>query len=86
MDVPANKTGPGFTKPVDRVAGEAIAAWEVVRPPQERLPDPTTGELVHSLFTYRGRRLGEPYLNETLIPLLCRKSGSHPAARGHLRS
>lgn len=26
LDVPANKTGAGFTKPVDRVVGEAIAA------------------------------------------------------------
>jgi hypothetical protein len=87
LDVPANKTGPGFTKPVDRVAGEAIAAWEAVRPPQERLPDPRTGELVHCLFAYRGRRLGGPYLNETLIPLLCRKAGVPEAdARGNITS
>ncbi|MFQ5808192.1 MAG: tyrosine-type recombinase/integrase, partial [Armatimonadota bacterium] len=87
LDVPANKTGPGFTKPVDGVVGEAIAAWEAVRPPQERLPDPTTGELVHCLFAYRGRRLGEPYLNETLIPLLCRKAGIPQAdARGSITS
>jgi integrase len=87
LDVPANKTGPGFTKPVDRVVGETIAAWEAVRPPQERLPDPTTGELVHYLFAYRGRRLGGPYLNETLIPLLCRKAGIPEAdARGNITS
>ena len=85
LDVPANKTGPGFTKPVDRVVGEAIAAWEAVRPPQRQAPDPTTGELVHFLFAQRSRRLGEPYLNETLIPLLCRKAGVPESdARGNI--
>lgn len=75
LDVPANKTGPGFTKPVDRVVGEAIQAWEAVRPSQQRLVDPTTGQAVAYLFGYRGRRLGGLFLNETLIPLLCRKAG-----------
>ncbi len=83
LDVPANKTGPGFTKPVDRVVGEAIAAWEAVRPLQRHAPDPTSGEAVHFLFAQRSRRLGSPYLNETLIPLLCRKAGVPEAdARG----
>ncbi|MGQ9573270.1 MAG: tyrosine-type recombinase/integrase [Dehalococcoidia bacterium] len=69
------------------MAVEAIADWEAVRPPQQRLPDPTTGELVHRLFAYRGRRLGEPYLNETLIPLLCRKARVPEAdARGNITS
>jgi hypothetical protein len=44
LDVPANKTGAGFTKPVDRLVGEAITKWEAVRPQQEPLPDP---QLVH---------------------------------------
>jgi integrase len=34
LDVPVNKTAPAFTKPVDRPVGEAIAAWESVRPAQ----------------------------------------------------
>lgn len=39
------------------------------------------------LFAYRGRRLGQPYLNETLIPLLCRKAGIPEAdARGTITS
>src|SRR6266481_7268563 len=33
-----------FTKPVDRVVGEAIAAWEKVRPIQPPQIDPKTGE------------------------------------------
>jgi hypothetical protein len=34
LDVPINKTGGAFSKPVDRAVGEAIAAWEKVRPDQ----------------------------------------------------
>ena len=34
LDVPAHKTGRAFAKPVDRAVGEAIAAWERVRPAQ----------------------------------------------------
>ena len=63
LDVPVNKTMTAFTKPVDRAVGEAIAAWEAVRPPQPALVDPKTGEVVHFLFAYRGRRLGGDYLN-----------------------
>jgi hypothetical protein len=44
LDVPVNKTETAFTKPVDRAVGEAIAAWEAVRPVQPALPDPKTGE------------------------------------------
>jgi integrase len=73
LDVPTHKTGPPFTKPVDRVVGEAIAAWEAIRPAQPALVDPKTGEVVQLLFAYRGRRLGLPYINDTLIPALCRK-------------
>ena len=36
LDVPVNKTA-AFTKPVDRVVGEAINAWEKVRPVQAKL-------------------------------------------------
>ena len=39
------------------------------------LLDPRTREPVHVLFAYRGRRLGEDFLNTTLIPALCRKAG-----------
>ena len=87
LDVPVNKTGTAFTKPVDGVLGEAVAGWEVVRPPQPLWLDPKTGERVHLLFSHRGRRIGGVYLNRTLIPLLCRKAGV-PAedARGRITS
>ena len=75
LDVPTNKTGTAFTKPVDRTVGDAIEAWENVRPAQPKFEDRKTGELVDVLLAYRGARIGEKYVNQVLIPLLCRKAG-----------
>ncbi len=74
LDVPAHKTGTAFTKAVDLVVGEAIVAWERVRPEQPPVLDPKTGEMVHFLFMYRGQQIGATYLNDSLIPLLCDKA------------
>jgi hypothetical protein len=73
LDVPTNTTGTAFTKPVDPAVGDAIQAWEAVRPPEPRFGDRKTGELVDVLLAYRGARIGEKYVNQVLIPLLCRK-------------
>jgi integrase len=87
LDVPVNKTGSAFTKPVDRVVGQAIVAWEAVRPAQPRARDAKTGEAVDYLFSYRGRQIGVAYFNDRLIPLLCRKAGVPPSdARGTITS
>jgi integrase len=75
LDVPVNKTGRAFSKPVDRVVGEAIADWERVRPPQAKLTDPKTGELVDFLFLDEMRRVSLTYLDGSIIPVLCRKAG-----------
>jgi site-specific recombinase XerD len=75
LDVPTNKTSPAFTKPVDRLVGESIEAWQAVRPAQPRFSDRKTGELVDMLLAYRGAQLGEKYINRVLVPLLCRKAG-----------
>ena len=75
MDVPINKTGTAFTKPVDGFVGEAVRAWENVRPTQPEAVDLKTGEIVHYLFAYRSRRVGREYLNESVIPPLCGKAG-----------
>ena len=87
LDVPTHKTGVAFTKPVDRAVGEVVAAWERTRPAQPAFVDPKTAEVVHVLFAYRGARLGESYLNDRLIPLLCQKAGipTHDA-RGDITS
>ncbi len=75
LDVPVNKTSSAFTKPVDRYAGLAIAAWEAVRPQQPHLIDRKTGEAVQFLFSYRGHQIGDGYINGSLIPMLCQKAG-----------
>lgn len=36
LDVPAHKTGTAFTKPVDPLLGQAINAWETLRPRQPK--------------------------------------------------
>lgn len=75
LDVPVNKTCAAFTKPVDRIVGEAISRWEKIRPAQPKLTDSKTGEQVNFLFLDRGRHVSLGYLNDTLIPMLCRKAG-----------
>jgi integrase len=75
LDVPTNKTGTAFTKPVDHLVGEAIQGWECIRPEQPPALDPKTGELVQYLFAYRSYRVGLDYLNRTVIPILCYKAG-----------
>jgi integrase len=75
LDVPVGKTSTAFTKPIDSIVGEAVAAWEAIRPPQPLWLDAKTNEQVHLLFSYRGRPIGLGYINKVLIPLLCRKAG-----------
>ena len=74
LDVPVNKTGAAFTKPIDPVVGQAIETWERARPAQPRFADRKTGEVVHFLFCYRARLLRTEYINQSLIPMLCRKA------------
>ena len=75
LHVPVNKTGPAFSKPVAPYVGTMIGAWEQVRPPQQRQLDRKSAEWVAYLFSVRGKRLGRHYLNNVLIPLVCRKAG-----------
>lgn len=74
LDVPVHKTGRSYTKPVDKIVGEAIATWEAVRPHQPKVLDRKTGEAVDLLFCYRGRPLTRDYINGSLIPMLCAKA------------
>lgn len=87
LEVPTNKTSPTFTKPVDRVVGEAIETWQKIRPEQPATLDPKTAEMVHYLFAYRRRSISVDYLNKRLIPLLCAKAGVPVSdARGRITS
>jgi hypothetical protein len=65
--------------------GEAIEAWQALRPVQPQLVD--RSEKVDFLFTFRARRVPSTYINGTVIPLLCRKAGVPPAdVRGNITS
>ncbi len=76
LDIPVNKTSTAYTKPVHPLVGQRINEWERVRPKEQlREIDPKTGEPVQFLFSYRGKRIWDGYINEVLIPLLCRKAG-----------
>jgi len=87
LDVPVHKTGTAFTKPIDPLLGKALEAWQAVRPRQPLLPDRRTGELVALLFCYRAKRIAREYLNQALIPALCRKAKVPRAdARGPITS
>jgi integrase len=87
LDVPIHKTGTAFTKPVDPILGQAIDAWQAARPAQPPFTDRRTGESVDLLFAARARRVSTAYINNTVIPMLCRKGGV-PAAdvRGAITS
>ena len=74
LDVPVNKTSSAFTKPVSYLVGEAIEAWEQVRPQQPPRLDGKTQEYVHFLFAYRNRSLGRENINKYIIPMLCCKA------------
>jgi integrase len=87
LDVPVNKTSAAFTKPVDGIVGAAIRTWEAERPAQPPLIDDKTGDVVHFLFMFRGKRIAHSYINDTLIPALCKKAGvPSEDARGNITS
>jgi integrase len=87
LDIPVHKTGTALTKPIDSIVGEAIIAWENVRPRQPSSYDTKTAESVDFLFSFRARRLPHAYLNRRLIPILCRKAGIPLSdARGRISS
>ncbi|MUG93082.1 tyrosine-type recombinase/integrase [Scytonema sp. UIC 10036] len=87
LDIPVNKTNTAYTKPVDRVIGEAVVTWEKVRPIQPPTIDSKDGSIVHYLFFYRGKKIGETYINKSIIPMLCRKAGvPEKDARGNITS
>ncbi|MGO4649757.1 tyrosine-type recombinase/integrase [Nocardia sp. 2YAB30] len=87
LDVPTNKTGTAFTKPVDPILGQAVDAWQAIRPAQPRLLDHRTSEQVDLLFVFRARRISTAYINNTVIPMLCRKASVPDAdVRGSITS
>ncbi|MFD5538487.1 tyrosine-type recombinase/integrase [Streptomyces sp. NPDC127079] len=85
--MPAHKTGTAVTKPVGPLLGQAINAWEALRPQQPKRTVQRTGEQVDFLFTYRARPVSSGYINSSIIPMLCRKADVLPAdVRGNITS
>jgi len=87
LDVPVNKTSTALTKPVDPIVGQAIDAWQALRPGQPARTDRKTGQTVSMLFSVRAQPVARDYINHTIIPALCAKAGV-PAAdiRGTITS
>ncbi|MEU5547579.1 tyrosine-type recombinase/integrase [Streptomyces sioyaensis] len=84
LDVPTHKTGTAFTKPVDPILGQALAGHP---PHPPKVTDRRTGELVDPLFAFRARKVSSAYINNTVIPMLCRKAGVPTAdVRGNITS
>ena len=76
LDIPVHKTGTAFTKPVDPLLGQAIEAWQSVRPSQPKTLDRKTAEQVDILFAVRAQAVARSYVNRTIIPALCAKAGT----------
>jgi integrase len=76
LEVPTNKTSTAFTKPVHPLVEQRIAEWERKRPTAQPVAlDRKSAEQVHLLFSVRNRPVAKAYLNDSLIPILCRKAG-----------
>ena len=76
LAIPINKTTTAYTKAVHPLVGKRINEWEQLRPKEQlHSLDSKTSEQVQFLFSYRGRRISKGYINNALIPLLCRKAG-----------
>jgi integrase len=87
LDVPVHKTGTAFTKPVDPIVGQAIEAWQALRPSQPKRLDRKTVERIDMLFSVRAQPVAKEYINHTIIPALCGKAGVPTAdVRGNITS
>lgn len=76
LHVPANKTKGSYWVPIPRYAADAVEAWERERPiNQPKLVDPKDHTLVDFLFCFRGKQIGNNFINRCLIPVLCQCAG-----------
>ncbi len=74
--IPTNKFKGEFFVPVPPYVADAIEVWESVRPPnQKTLIDRKTRKPTSYLFQYRNELMGRNFLNESVIPLLCKLAG-----------
>ena len=76
LRVPVGKELGEFWIPIPSYTADAIEAWERLRP---RLQDPQMDRKEHKptdyLFMMRNRLMGKTFLNDSVIPMLCRAAG-----------
>ncbi len=76
LRVPTNKYRGDFWTPIPQYTAEAILAWKAIRPRNQALiEDRRTGKPTEYLFQYRGKMIGENFINDYLIPRLCKIAG-----------
>ena len=76
LRVPTNKYRGEFWSPIPQYTAEAILAWKALRPKNQPLvPDRKTRQPTDYLFQYREKLVGSEFLNDSLIPLLCKAAG-----------
>ena len=74
--VPTNKFRGAFWTPIPQYTAEAILAWKTIRPQNQPLvQDRKTRQPTEYLFQYRDKLIGQGFLNDSLIPLLCQAAG-----------
>jgi integrase len=74
--VPTNKYRGEFWSPIPQYTAEAIVAWQAIRPKNQPLvQDRKTRKPTAYLFQYREKLIGTGFLNDSLIPLLCKAAG-----------
>jgi hypothetical protein len=84
---PPTRPAPPSPNPLTPLAGPAIEAWQAARPEQPKMLDRKTGEHVDFLFAFRARHVAKHYINNAIIPMLCRKAGVPDAdVRGNITS
>jgi integrase len=76
LHVPTNTYRGEFWSPIPEYTAEAILAWKALRPTKQPLiRDRKTRQLTAYLFQYREKLVGSEFLNDSLIPLLCKAAG-----------
>ncbi|WP_228775580.1 tyrosine-type recombinase/integrase [Streptomyces sp. NRRL B-1677] len=84
---PPTRPAPRSPSPSTRSWGRRSRPGQTVRPDQPAILDPKTNERADFLFAFRARRVSKHYINETIIPMLCRKAGVPTAdVRGNITS
>jgi integrase len=80
LRIPTNKYGGEFWIWIPQYTADALDAWKQDRGmANEALYDAKDRAFADLLFCHRGKPLGDQFLNEHLIPLLCKAAGNIPS-------